>query len=85
VVLVGIPEDDRTGFTASAARRRGLSLVMVRRAPPMNERVVRVATEGGVDLAGLVTARHDLDDAGDAFRALDARSGLKVIVTPSSE
>lgn len=85
VVLVGIPDGDQTGFTASAARRRGLSLVMVRRAPPMYERVVRVATGGSVDLARLITARYALDDAGDAFRALDARSGLKVVVTPSSE
>ena len=85
VVLVGIPDGDRTGFTASAARRRGLSFVMVRRAPPMYDRVVRAATDGSVDLAGLITARYALDDADAAFRALDARSGLKVIVTPSSE
>jgi L-iditol 2-dehydrogenase len=85
VVLVGIPEGDATTFTASAARRKGLSLVMVRRAPPMYDRVVRVATGGGVDLAGLITARRALDEAAAAFAALDARSGLKVIVTPSSE
>jgi L-iditol 2-dehydrogenase len=85
VVLVGIPDGDRTSYTASAARRKGLSLVLVRRAPPMHDRAVRVALGDRVDLSGLITSRHRLAGFDAAFAALDARSGLKVIINPLSD
>ena len=45
-------------------------------------RAVEAVETGRVSLAGLVTARYDLDDVGPAFEALAARSELKIVVTP---
>lgn len=83
VVLVGIPDDDRTGFVASAARRKGLTLLLCRRMEPADlPRAIHLAERGGVDLGSLVGERHPLDDFGDAFAALVERRTLKVVVEP---
>ncbi len=83
VVLVGIPSGDRTSFTASAARRRGLTLLLSRRMEPADlPRALRLAESGLIDLAPLVTARYGLDEWRDAFGELVRRTGLKVVVEP---
>lgn len=83
VVLVGIPDDDRTTFSASTARRKGLTLVVSRRmTAPDLDRAIELAAAGRVDLAALVTERFALVDAPRAFQALAARRGLKVVVLP---
>jgi len=83
VVLVGIPDDDRTSFVASAARRKGLTLLVCRRMEPADlPRAIRLADSGGVDLGSLVGERHALDDWRDAFAALVERRTLKVVVEP---
>jgi L-iditol 2-dehydrogenase len=83
VVLTGIPDDDTTTFSASTARRKGLTLVMVRR---MKETVyprgIRLVERGLVDVRGLVSARYDLGDVAEAFRVAQTRDGLKVVVGP---
>ncbi|HEX2805352.1 MAG TPA: hypothetical protein VHN80_04205, partial [Kineosporiaceae bacterium] len=83
VVLAGIPEQDSTAFTASAARRKGLTLVLVRRMKEMYPRTTRLVERGTVDLASVVTHRFGLDDAERAFVTAQAREGLKVIVEPT--
>lgn len=83
VVLVGIPDDDTTTFRASVARRKGLTLVLVRRSVPANERAYRLVEAGRVRLDGLVTHRLPLARAGEAFGIAATRAGLKVIVQPS--
>jgi threonine dehydrogenase-like Zn-dependent dehydrogenase len=45
-------------------------------------RAARLVASRDVELAGLVTATHDLDRAGVAFEALAERSELKIVVTP---
>jgi L-iditol 2-dehydrogenase len=82
VVLAGIPDDDRTTFSASTARRKGLTIAMVRRMNETYPRAIALAAGGRVDLPSVVTARYPLDRAADAFAAAAARTGLKVVVTP---
>jgi L-iditol 2-dehydrogenase len=83
VVLVGIPSDDRTSFSASVARRKGLTLLLSRRMRASDlPRAIRLVESGRVELAPLVSARHGLDDWGPAFAALEDRRGHKVVVEP---
>ncbi|MBO0808282.1 MAG: alcohol dehydrogenase catalytic domain-containing protein, partial [Actinobacteria bacterium] len=60
VVLGGIPGDDRTVFRASTARRKGLTIAMVRRMNEAYPRAISVAVRGRADLAAVVTARFPL-------------------------
>ncbi len=85
VVLVGIPEGDRTSFPAGAARRKELAIQLSRRmAADDLSRAIALAGSGAIDLAGLISHRFQLDQATEAFEMLDSRRGLKVIVQPSS-
>ncbi len=67
VVLVGIPGDDRLALKASTARRKGLTLLLSRRMKHVYPRAIRLATEGRVDLGGLVSHRFPLARIGEAF------------------
>jgi len=83
VVLVGIPDGDRTSFEASAARRKGLTLLLCRRMEPADlPRAIRLAESGEVDLASLVGERYPLDAWEEAFAALVDRRSLKIVVEP---
>lgn len=83
LVVVGIPSDDRVAFTASTARRKGLTIAFCRRMKPSDlPRAVDLAARGGVDLGGLVGDRYPLDRAQEAFAAAVERGGLKVVVEP---
>jgi L-iditol 2-dehydrogenase len=84
VVLGGIPTDDRTTFQASVARRKGLTIAMVRRMKEVYPRAINLAAEKKVDLAPLVTHRFPLEKAPDAFAAAAQRVGLKVIIEPGT-
>lgn len=83
VVLVGIPSDDRTTFTASVARSKGLTIALSHR---MNPRYFHAAIElvdkGAIDLSGLISATYALKDGAVAFEDLAERRGMKVIVKP---
>ena len=86
VVLVGIPDGDRTSFTASTARRKGLTLLLCRRMEPADlPRAIGLAESGRVELARLVSERHPLSGWKDAFDALVERRGLKTIVEPQAD
>ena len=81
LVLVGIPDGDRTSFRASVARRKGLTLLLSRRMRASDlPRALRLAAEGRVDLAPLVRDRFTLEEWPDAFAALRERRGLKVVI-----
>jgi L-iditol 2-dehydrogenase len=85
IVLLGIPPDDRTAFTASVARRKGLTLRLSRRSTPDTfRRAVALAASHSIDLAGLVTLRVPLTEGSRAFEALVRRDGIKAIVQPGS-
>jgi L-iditol 2-dehydrogenase len=82
VILIGIPPDERTAFSASAARRKGLTIKLVRRAKHAYTRAIRLAESGVVDLTSLVTHRFPLTEFSAAFAAAERREGLKVVIEP---
>lgn len=82
VVLGGIPVDDSHCFGASVARRKGLTLVMVRRMKDAYPRAIRLVQRGLVDVDSVISDRFPLERVYDAFTSAVARDGLKVIIEP---
>jgi L-iditol 2-dehydrogenase len=67
---------------ASTARRKGLTVVFVRRMKHTYPRAVALATAGRVELSSMVTHRFPLAEAARAFEVAALREGLKVVVCP---
>ena len=84
VVLGGIPADDQITFQASTARRKGLTIAMVRRMNEVYDRAIKLAASGQVDLASVVTGRFSLTEAPAAMGTAASRTGLKVIIEPAA-
>jgi len=80
VILVGIPADDTTCFSASNARRKGLTIKLVRRMKHTYPRAIDLVAKGLVDVHSLVPHRFPLDQSMEAFQAAARREGLKVII-----
>jgi L-iditol 2-dehydrogenase len=80
VLLVGIPDDDQTSFSASTARRKGLTIKLVRRMKHTYPRALELVSRKLVDVRSLVTHRFPLEQASEAFRAAARREGLKIII-----
>jgi len=80
VILAGIPSDDRTSFTASVARRKGLTIKMVRRMKFTYPRAIQLVERGMVDVRSLVTQRFPLEQAQQAFTLAQQREGLKIVI-----
>jgi len=80
VLLTGIPADDRSSFQASTARRKGLTIKLVRRMKFTYPRAIQLVESGKVDVRSLVSHRLPLEQAQEAFRMAERREGLKVIV-----
>ena len=82
VVLAGIPGDDVIRFGASLARRKGLTIAMVRRMNEVYPRAIGLAERGVVDLGAVVTSRTGLGEIPAAFGDAARRTGLKAIIEP---
>jgi L-iditol 2-dehydrogenase len=82
VVLGGIPDSDTTTFRASLARRKGLTIAMVRRMNEVYPRAIGLAARGVVALDPLVSSRTPLAGAAGAFAAATERAGLKTVIVP---
>jgi L-iditol 2-dehydrogenase len=82
VILAGIPADDRASFTASTARRKGLTIKLVRRMKLTYPRAIQLVESGKVDVRSLVTHTFPLDRATEAFAVAARREGLKIIINP---
>jgi L-iditol 2-dehydrogenase len=82
VVLAGIRDSDTVAFRASVARRKGLTIALVRRMNEVYPRAIMLAARGSVDLGSLVSGRTALGETGDAFADAARRTGLKVVVEP---
>lgn len=80
VVLAGIPDDDKTSFRASTARRKGLTIKLVRRMKHTYPRAIELVSKGLVDVRSLVTHRFPLEETHEAFRVAQRREGLKIII-----
>lgn len=77
LMVVGISDDDRMVLCHSVARRKGLSILMVRRMKHTYPRALVLAEQGKVELRRLVTHRFPLARAAEAFRvAADYRDGV---------
>jgi L-iditol 2-dehydrogenase len=83
VVVVGIPSHDQTSFTASTARRKGLTIKLSRRMNRVYPDVIRLVEAGQIDVRTMVTANLPLGEYKAAFDAATGRQGLKVVVRPS--
>ncbi len=82
VILVGIPADDQTSFTASVARRKGLTIKLVRRMKNTYPRSIELVAGGAIDVRSLVTHRFPLEQSAQAMAAAQRREGLKVLIEP---
>ena len=71
VCLIGIPVDDRTEFRASSARRKGLTIKLVRRMKHTYPRAIALAQRGLVDLQPLLTHEFLLEQTGKAFELVE--------------
>jgi len=80
VILVGIPADDRTSFSASVARRKGLTIKLVRRMKHTYPRAIELVSKRLVDVRSLVTHRFPLEKTAEAFAVAQRREGLKIII-----
>jgi L-iditol 2-dehydrogenase len=80
VILAGIPDDDKTSFSASVARRKGLTIKLVRRMKHTYPRAIEMVSKGLVDVRSLVTHCFPLDQAVEAFEVAARREGLKVVI-----
>jgi len=85
VVLAGIPSTHDSAFPASVARRKGLTMAMVRRMKEVYPRALALVAANLVDVRGLVTHRYPLTEVETAFTTAVARQGLKVVVEPAAE
>ena len=82
VILAGIPDDDKTSFSASSARRKGLTIKLVRRMKHTYPRAIDLVAQGLIDVRSLVTHSFSLDRAGEAFGLAQRREGLKIMIEP---
>ena len=84
LVVVGIADDDRLSLRHSTARRKGLTITMVRRMKHTYPRAIHLAQRGMVDLRSLISYRFPLERAAEAFalNAEYAKGVVKVIVEP---
>jgi len=80
VILAGIPDNDKTSFSASVARRKGLTIKMVRRMKHTYPRAIELVSKGLVDVRSLVTHHFPLAKAQEAFRVAERREGLKIVI-----
>ena len=74
--------DDRTSFQASVARRKGLTIKMVRRMKNTYPRAIRLVESGMIDVRSLVTHRFPLEKTAEAFAVAERREGLKILIEP---
>jgi L-iditol 2-dehydrogenase len=67
VILIGIPREDCTSFQASLARRKGLSILVVRRMKFDYWRAIALVERGVVGTRALVTHRFPLERSAEAL------------------
>lgn len=80
IVLAGIPDDNHTEFQASIARRKGLTIKLVRRMKHTYPRAIELVRSGKVDVKSIISHHFPFDQAKLAFETAVRRDGLKVII-----
>ena len=86
VVLVGIPFEDTVSFKHSAARRKGLTILMCRRMKNVYARCLQLVESGRVDVESMVTHRFSLRETPHAFEmnAKYQEEVVKIIIENSA-
>jgi L-iditol 2-dehydrogenase len=84
VVVVGIPNVDRTQFAPSVARRKGLTIKLSRRMNRVYPAAIRIVEAGLADVRSVVTSSYPFDQFDAAFATAGRRDGLKVVIRPYS-
>jgi len=79
-ILIGIPCEDRTTFTASTARRKDLAIRVVHRMKHTYPRTIALVASGRVDVRSQVTHHVPLAEVARAFAVAQRREGIKVVV-----
>ena len=84
LVIVGICPDDRIPLTASAPRRKGVTIKLSRRMKHVYPRTIALVEHGLVDLDQIISHHYPLDRTTEAFERLTqpATDALKIIVEP---
>lgn len=67
VLLAGIPSADEVRFKHSTARRKGLTIKLVRRMKHVYPRAIELVLNGAVDVDDLISHRFPLERAPEAF------------------
>jgi L-iditol 2-dehydrogenase len=83
-VLVGIPSEDETRFTASSARRRGLTIKLARRMKHTYPTAINLVAKGRINLTALITHEFPLEEYQEAFETASRRQGIKVFINLES-
>ena len=79
-ILIGIPGDDRTVFTASVARRKDLSIKVQHRMKHTYPRALQLVTSRRIDVQSLVTHHFPLAEVERAYSCAQSREGIKIVV-----
>ena len=79
-ILIGIPSIDITSFTASAARRKGLTIKLSRRMKNTYPTAIRLVSTGKINLKSLITHHFAYPDYPQAFKLAAQRQGIKIFI-----
>jgi L-iditol 2-dehydrogenase len=79
-ILIGIPCEDRTTFTASTARRKDLAIRVVHRMKHTYPRTIDLVASGRVNVRSQVTHHFPLAEVSKAFAVAQRRAGIKVVL-----
>jgi L-iditol 2-dehydrogenase len=80
VILIGIASEDRTAFTASTARRKDLTVRILRRMKHTYPRTIRLVESRHVNVRSLVTHRVPLREVARGYALAQERAGIKVVI-----
>lgn len=79
-VLIGIPTEDETHFTASSTRRRGLTIKLARRMKNTYPTAIQLVARGMINLQPLITDRFPFGEFNQAFAFAANPQGVKVFI-----
>ncbi len=80
VVVIGIPSEDKTSFTASISRRKGLTFKIARRMKNTYPTAINLVSRRMVNLKPLITHRFSPQEYREAFEKAAKRKGIKVFI-----
>ena len=86
VIYIGIPPNDYITFGSNSARRKGLTIKLVRRMKHTYPRAIRLVESGKIDVRSLVTHTYTLEEGPRAFDLVSvyADEVIKAIIEPNA-